>query len=237
MDPRYAEIRKTTLDVFSTYSPIEGSEITSISPTGLYKLRILTYGPDQKPAWYYSRGIVTRNSDGYVIADVIRNYGHFWYTWLEHPNGNEYLLCGEDYQGYCVVNLSQESYQVYFPEEGYRGTGFCWTAVYPSPDNLVLAVHGCIWASPYDLVFYDFRTPDNLPYRELGRTSDVLDTYRWLDNQTFQIEREITLRKEDGVLYNDLSEAEQDKIDRGETEAEYQTIKVQITKPALDPPI
>ena len=25
-----------------------------------------------------------------------RNIGHFWHTWVEHPNGNEYLLFGEE---------------------------------------------------------------------------------------------------------------------------------------------
>jgi hypothetical protein len=74
---------------------------------------------------------------------VKRNFGHFWHSWIEHADGNEYLLCGEDYQGYSVINLTAGRCTAYFPEEGYKGRGFCWTAAFPSPDRRVLAVDGC----------------------------------------------------------------------------------------------
>ena len=178
------------------------------------------------------RSVVSRQSDGHIIADVKRNIGHFWHAWVEHPNGNEYLLYGEDYQGYSVVNLSSTSYQTYFPEEGHKGFGFCWAAVYPSPDKLTLAVDGCYWGGPTEIVFYDFQTPDRLPYKELGREGkNLVEAVGWLNNETFQAECELTFRKSDGALYDNLSEAEQDKIDRGEVEDEYRTIKIQIPKP------
>lgn len=234
MDSRYSKIRKAIEDVFSSYSRIEGSEREFTSPSGLYKLQVMEYGPGKEPSWRYSRGIVTRLSDGKIIADVRRNIGHFWHTWVEHPNGNEYLLCGEDYQGFSVINLSRDSYQAYFPEQGYQGFGFCWTAAYPSPDKYVLAVDGCYWACPYELVFFDFRMPDDLPYKELGRTGGLLESDGWIDNNAFQIQREITLRKSDGALHDDLSEADQHKIDTGEAEAEYRVIKVQVARPPFD---
>lgn len=169
MDLKYIENRKAFEAHFSTYTEIEDSREEFLSPSSLYKLQVSAYGPGQQPAWRYSRGVVSRQSDGHIIADVKRNIGHFWHAWVEHPNGNEYLLCGEDYQGYSVVNLSSTSYQTYFPEEGHKGFGFCWTAVYPSPDKLTLAINGCYWGGPTEIVFYDFRTPDFLPYKELGR--------------------------------------------------------------------
>lgn len=230
MDLKYIENRKAFEAHFSTCTEIEDSREEFVSPSGLYKLQVSKYGPGKYPA--YSRGIVTRQSDGKIIADVKRNIGHFWYVWAEHPNGNEYLLCGEDYQGYSVLNLSSASYHAYFPEEGYEGRGFCWAVVYPSPDNDALAVDGCYWGGTTEIVFYDFQTPDRLPYKELGRESNnLVEAVGWLNNETFQAERELTLRKSDGALYDDLSEAEQDEIDRGQVEAEYRTVKVQITKP------
>src|SRR5262249_37605987 len=135
--------------------------------------------------WNVSRGIVVRTHDGQAIADVKRNYGSFWYGWVHHPNGDDYLLCGEDYQGYSVINLTTGKSNVYFPDTGCGGSGFCWTAVYPSPDCLMLAVEGCYWACPYEVVFYDFRHPERLPLPELGRI-DNLDTCQgWSDNETF----------------------------------------------------
>jgi hypothetical protein len=234
MDSRYSELRKEFEEVFSTYLLIKDSHEEFISPSGLYKLQILTYEAPEKRTWNCSRGIVTRQSDGKVIAAVKRNYGIFWHAWAEHPNGHEYLLCGEDYQGYSIVNLNLESYQVYFPEEAYEGQGFCWTAVYPSPDRLVLAVEGCYWACPYDVVFYDFQTPDKLPYKELDRISEISSVEGWIDNRTCQIQQGITFRKNDGARYDELSEIEQTQIDNGEVETEYQNITVQVTRPAFD---
>lgn len=235
MDSRYSEIRKEFEDRFATYSVIEGSEKESISPSGLYRLQVLTYGANtEKPSWQYSRGIITRLSDGKVIADVKRNLKFFWHCWIEHPNGHEYLLCGEDYQGYSLINLNLESCQVYFPEEGYNGAGFCWGDVTPSPDKLVLAVEGCYWACPNDIVFYDFRTPDKLPYQELGRISDTSTVTGWTDNNTFQVQQHIQLRKNDGARYDDLSEEEQYKMDNHEVEVDHQKITTQFTRPVFD---
>jgi hypothetical protein len=230
MDSRYSELRKELEEIFSTHLVIEDSDEELISPSGLYKLQVSTYGAPEKPSWNCSRGIVTRQSDSTVIADVKRNIGHFWHTWVEHPNGHEYLLCGEDYQGYSIINLSLESYQAYFPEEAYEGQGFCWTAVHPSPDKLVLAVEGCYWACPYEIVFYDFRIPDKLPYKELGRISDTLSIAGWTDNNNFQFQQGVRLRKSDRARYEELSKTEQDKIDDGEVETEYQEITVQVAQ-------
>lgn len=236
MEPKYAEKRSNIEEVFSRYTIIHGSEVEAISPSGLYKLQVIKYGPGKEPAWHYSRGIVTRQTDGAILADVKRNIGHFWHTWVEHPNGNEYLLCGEDYQGYSIINLSQGTFQSYFPEDGYKGHGFCWIAVYPSPDKTILAVDGCYWASTYELVFYDFQAPDSLPYRELGRV-DINDSVGWLDNETFEIQRELTLRKSDGANYDDLTESEQDQIDNGKIEVEYRTISEPIKRPLYVEPV
>ena len=83
-------------------------------------------------------------------------------------------------------------------------------------------------------MFYDFRKPDQLPYKEIGRAGEITGSDGWLDNKTFQIQRENTLRKSDGADYDDLSKAEQEKIDKGETEVEYQSIKVEVARPPLD---
>lgn len=69
--------------------------------------------------------------------------------------------------------------------------------------------HTRFWACPYEIVFYDFREPDNLPYKELGRVSDITDSEGWIDNETFAISREIEIRKSDEVPYEQLSEEEQ----------------------------
>ncbi len=214
MDERYLEKRKGIEQFFIPENRITDLGKRVISPSGRYELETYCYSTGPK-SWNYSRGIVKRLSDNKIIADVKRNYGHFWHAWVEHANGNEYLLCGEDYQGYSVINLTEETYDVFFPESGYRGFGFCWVEVHPSPDGLVLAVDGCYWACPYEIVFFDFSNPSVLPLPEIERCEGVTDpVIGWTDNDTFAFTVSYGVRKSDGVKYQNLSEEEQDVLDK-----------------------
>jgi hypothetical protein len=82
-----------------------------------------------------------------IIADIKRNHALFWRSWVLQGD-NEYLLCGEDYQGYNVIALNGVNCgrNVFtFPPEAVDGRGFSWTAVKPSTDGKTLAVDGCYW--------------------------------------------------------------------------------------------
>jgi hypothetical protein len=92
----------------------------SDSPSGTFRLETCRYSTGPK-TWNYSRGIVKRIADDTIIVDVKRNFGPFWHTWVGHADGNEYLLCGEDYQGYSIVNLTAGTCKTFFPEEGGGG--------------------------------------------------------------------------------------------------------------------
>jgi hypothetical protein len=230
MDERYLEIRKQIDQFFIPENIKHNSGKIDVSPSGKFLIEIKRYVtlPNR---WDYSRGIITNISNNKVVADIKRNYGHFWHTWVQHLNGFEYLLCGEDYQGYSLLNLSTGKYQVYFPEAGYKGVGFCWADVYPSPDGLVLAVDGCYWACPYELVILDFRDPENMPYPELARFEALDSCDGWIDNDTFVLRREINIRKSDGVEYESLSEKEQEFLDNDSTLTDFRIEKVHFQRP------
>jgi hypothetical protein len=232
MDERYLEKRKHVEKFFIPENLKPDSGKVDISPSGKFRIEINRY-LTLPNSWEYSRGIATRSDNGEVIADIKRNYGHFWHAWVQHANGNEYLLCGEDYQGYSLLNLKTGKYQVYFPEAGYKGTGFCWAAVYPSPDGLVLAVDGCYWACPYELVIFDFRNPEIMPYPELARFEALDDCDGWKDNDTFVLKREIAIRKSDGATYESLSEQEQDVLDNDSTLMDYRIETVYFQRPSF----
>ena len=209
MDERYREGRQAIEPFFSAENRVPDSAEASDSPSGTFRLEMCCYSTGREH-WEYSRGVVKRVADGTIIADVKRNYGLFWHSWIEHADGNEYLLCGEDYQGYSVINLTAGTCKTYFPEEGHKGWGFCWAAAYPSPDTLVLAVEGCYWACPVEVVLYDFLNPEDLPLRELSRVSNIVDRCEgWADNETFVLKRRVKLRKSDGALYETLDKVEQ----------------------------
>lgn len=130
-----------------------------MSPSGKYKLVITPFatGPS---SWNYSQGIVYRKGDDTPIAEVRRNYGAFPNLFIEgHPNGHDYLVCGEDYQGQTVVELDTGKRRDALSDGTDKGAGFCWAAYTFNAPNQILVVDGCHWACPYEFRFYDFSDP------------------------------------------------------------------------------
>ncbi len=185
MNPEYVQRRAETEEDFAQASLVENSLESHLSPSGKYVLEITEYlrGPNTGT---YSRGTVRRVDNHVQVADIKRNYGHFLHAWVQHPNGLEYLLCGEDYQGYNVICLDTGENQVHFPPEAFDGHGFCWASIHPAPDGLTLAIEGCYWAAPYELVLYDFSDPRALPFPELARIEGYWDVTGWTDNRTLE---------------------------------------------------
>ncbi|MEM7221949.1 MAG: hypothetical protein AAF495_03155 [Pseudomonadota bacterium] len=229
MDEDYSQRRRDVEAVFKRSVRDRQKTKRSVSLSGKFELTIDTYSTGEN-TWEFTRGIVRRAGSGKTIADVKRNYSNFWHSWVQHANGNEYLLCGEDYQGQTVVNLTKGDTYTYFPKAGHGGFGFCWLAAFPSPDSTVIAVDGCYWACPYEIVFFDFTTPDDLPYREYLRLGDLADSDGWLNNDAFKFTQEIEVRKSDGRPYEELSEAEQDQLDSNEESGEYVERDVIVTR-------
>ena len=184
MEPEYEKMRTEFEDKFREYIEVPESRKSFVSESGKYELVQSSYSRGAK-FWDYSRGTIINKETGNKIYDVKRNLGYFWHLWVSHGNGNEYLLCGEDYQGYLVINLTKEIVNVHFPKEGYSGRGFCWANVIPSPDRKTLAVEGCYWASTYELVLFEFNNPDTLPLKELRRVQGHEQSIGWKSNKIF----------------------------------------------------
>lgn len=92
-----------------------------------------------------------------------------WHVWAV-KNGNTYLLAGEDYQGYSVVNVTTGKVTTAIDNGAEKGFGFCFADVKVDGDELV--VIGCYWAAPYERRVYDFSNPENLPYPLLDWSED-----------------------------------------------------------------
>lgn len=198
------------------------------SPSGRYLLRVTNYGMG-KGYWDYSRGEVFDGEK--KIANVNRNYGHFPFAWAEgHPNGHSYLLCGEDYQAYTVIELDTGLRQDLIPDpvkksvtystkEGDKtvektvevdsfpnGYGFCWASIHPSPDCQVIAINGCYWAAPYEVALYDFRNPMKFPLPELERWDEAEEFDEWKTKGTIQLARTVEVRKSDKKPIDELEQ-------------------------------
>lgn len=138
-----------------------------LSPSGKYKLitsRFAT-GPG---TWDYSQGKVFKIGSDEPIAVVQRNYGAFPFLFVEnHPNGHDYLLAGEDYQGQTVVELDTGKVVNNLSHGASKGFGFCWADYTFNREHQLLIVDGCFWACPYELKFFDFSDPMNQGWPEL----------------------------------------------------------------------
>lgn len=187
-----------------------GEKATHVSPSGKFELTIRKYETGSG-TWAYSRGTIKRLSDGKIMADVKRNYSAFWHVFVLHPNGKEYMLCGEDYQGYNVVDLSAGKMIFNLNPNADKGFGFCWAAVTPAPDGLTLAVDGCYWACPYEIHMVDFSEPEKLPLPILHEFHEfAYDTEgKWEqdpDGLVYVVTEEFDVRASDGKQMAHISD-------------------------------
>jgi hypothetical protein len=130
-----------------------------MSPSGRYKLVVGSFGT--KPGcWSYTQGTLYRIGSDDPIAVVQRNYSSFPSLFIEgHPNGHDYWIGGEDYQGQTVVELDTGARRDHLPSAAEAGAGFCMAAATFDVTTKLLVIDGCIWACPYELRFYDFSDP------------------------------------------------------------------------------
>ncbi len=159
-----------------------------LSPSGRYCLSVTS-----TDSWQ-SRGVIeavpSPGTKPLFIATIDRNYGAFPFLFIEgHPDGHDYLICGEDYQGQTVIQIDAgldcgKRQDVMSPGSD-RGHGFCWSEYRFDVASKILVVAGCIWAAPYEYRFYDFSDPANgWPALEItgeGQAWDDSDQAIWED--------------------------------------------------------
>lgn len=163
----------TPEDVKKFYAPENektscGKMITS--PLGKYTLFISYFGTGPN-TWNVSRGQVYESGidrppvyskmlvrKPALIETVHRNYGSFPFLFVEnHPNGHDYLICGENYMSQTVIELDTRK-RIELP----TGTSqFCWAHYEFNQDEKLIIVDGCFWAAPYEIKIYDFSDPMN----------------------------------------------------------------------------
>jgi len=189
--------------------------VSHSSPSGNYVLKIQTYNTGEG-TWNYSKCEVYRNRKFYrpvKIAEVHRNYGSFPFAFVEeHPNGHDYLICGEDYQGQTVIELDTGERRNYLPDSAAKGHGFCWASFKPNPKGDLIAVEGCYWAAPYEVWIVDFSEPLNMPWKCLERETDLDKFEGWIDDDSCEIIIEYEFCPTINKSYNDMTYEECEEI-------------------------
>lgn len=164
-------------------------EIELTSPTRKYRLIVGSYSTKQG-CWNYSQGTVYEGDR--LITTIQRNYGAFPWCFVEdHPDGHDYLFCGEDYQGQTVIQLDTGKRKDHLKKGLYsKGWCFCWASILaPSPSKTRLAVEGCHWACPYDVRIFDISNPlESLPCVWIN--CDYEQFEEWLSEDRVLLSRE-----------------------------------------------
>lgn len=191
-EKRYLEYRKQVVHSIQTNYKNYSVEI-NFSPDKEYKLTIEYFSPIENEGWDYTKGTVTQCSTGKELV-LMRNIGSFPFEWVVKEK-ESYLLCGQDYQGYSIVNLQTMTVIDFVPEDFYEGKGFCWAEIQYTTGIDILVVGGCYWADEYEIVFYDFSNPLQLPYKELKRIKPYEKIIGWKDNCSYEYEDEEGIKK------------------------------------------
>ena len=204
---KYKGYRESTLKHFGSNNIREIKEVI-VSPCNNYSLTIYEYQTAPK-CWSFLNIVVKSLINNQVITEVKRNYSNFYYYFY-----NNYLIIGEDYQGYSVINLANQTVNVYFPDEGYKGFGFCWSNIVGVYNNKLI-VEGCYWGASYDCVVYDITNIEQLPLPELNR----IDCNGWvtLEDNKLVLRDEIEYRSSDDKCFDDLTNNELKEIYKDES--------------------
>ena len=81
---------------------------------------------------------------------------------IHHSNGSDYLVFDEDLYGYSVLDLNTLECMHYLPAESYGETPketFIWCDCFYNAITDLLAVDGCFWASPDNVIVLDLTDP------------------------------------------------------------------------------
>ena len=163
-------------DFFLPENALLEKRTTKLSPCGRYSLRVTPY--KTRPGFsYFTLGEVFRAQDleqTEKICEIRRNYPDLWSFFLsDHPlTGHDYLLTGEDYQGFSLVNLTTGVKRSFRNPGADQGFGWCPISakiIQGFRENRVtLSVDGCYWAGPYEQRIYDFSDPDAESFEKGG---------------------------------------------------------------------
>lgn len=134
-----------------------------------YSVKYYYYADEEnrKPGYAAVDGEICRLiKDGNTVFEWKNTDGHSRVaSIIHHSNGNTYFIFDEDLYGYSVLDLGTLQCMHYIPAEshpvlpeGFEET-FIWFNCFYNPVNDLLAVDGCFWAAPSDVIVLDFKDP------------------------------------------------------------------------------
>jgi len=177
-------IRKDVLKFFDSNELIPEDKSEVYSPDKRYFFRANSYKQtDPKRNWTVAK-IEIFQTGNKKLFEFIRNDDRVYYCWLD-VNNTEYFICPEDLEGQSIYDLTNSQFYSFTSQKD----PFIWTEILPSPDKTKLAVIGCYWACPYEVVVYDISKICQLPYPVIKRKVVAMENLKdWQGNETLILE-------------------------------------------------
>jgi hypothetical protein len=180
MHNQIQEVREEIKKYFSEKNKIADSERIIHSPKDKYRLLTEEYKQDVLDRnWTVIKVKVYEESQ--KIFEFITSNDIITCRWIVRDEV-DYLIYPEDLEGQSILDLTNKQIYSFTSHED----PFIWINIIVSPDKKKLAVDGCYWACPYELVIYDITDLTTLPYPEIKRETiySNKEIIGWQDNQT-----------------------------------------------------
>jgi len=216
--------RKDIEDKIDNGEMLSNKRMQYESPLKKYVLTITPVAFEEDSRyWAFTIGKVykkIKQKTGNLIATIHRNSEKFPYAFLEdQPDGHDYFICGEDYQGQIIIQLDTGVRVDYIGEKAKRNMEFCWQKFHLSPNKEIIAIEGHARNKPSEVTeyrgvrFFKFINKLELPYEELGnRISFHYDNaIGWEDDYHFLVSVIEDRRKDDLKRVRDLPKKERMK--------------------------
>jgi hypothetical protein len=178
MNKKRADIRQ----YFDETAKIVGTDEFSLSEYGIYYFETQQYRQtDPNRNWIVTKIQIGHiEKDGYLFEYLTDN-DNSCSAWI-YKDKKDYLLLPEFQGGQSIFDVAEQRLYSFYSEDD----PFIWTNIYISPDKTKLAVTGCYWACPFEIVIYDCTNLTELPYPRIHRQplSNNFQIKEWADNKT-----------------------------------------------------
>lgn len=174
--------RTDIIKYFDETAKIVGTDEFSLSEYGLYYFEAQQYRQtDPNRNWIITKIQIGHiEKDGYFFEYLTDNEDTCS-LWI-HKDKKDYLLLPEFQGGQSVFDVDERRLYSFYSEND----PFIWNNIHISPDKTRLAVTGCFWACPFEIVVYDCTNLTELPYSCIHRQQLNKDFQikGWTDNET-----------------------------------------------------
>jgi hypothetical protein len=167
---------------FDETAKIVGTNEFGLSECGIYYFETQQYlQTDPNRNWIVTKvQIGNIEKDGHFFEYLTDNE-HTCSLWV-YKDKKDYLLLSEFQGGQSIFDVEEQKLHSFYSE----ADPFIWTSIFLSPDKTKLAVTGCYWACPFEIVVYDCTNLTELPYACIYRQplDNNFEMKEWEDNKT-----------------------------------------------------